>query len=142
MRLKDPFMGIKMAQGHIVTHASFFITMTFFLKIDPPVGNSTKAQLDAYEDLLIAFNIMKWGHLMMAICQLLGILMKKRGTKNCSQFLVCFATMFFYFFPLLNALFNFKRQSQTVGTKLISNADATHVQTWIFIELYYFFMWI
>ena len=48
MRLKDPFQGIKMGQGHIVYHGTFFLAELLLVDKDEEIKEGSKYK-DMYE---------------------------------------------------------------------------------------------
>ena len=68
MRLKEPFQGVKMMQGHIVMHMSTFLVS---FVIDPEEGGYfNKAILDKGQIRYSEYQVfiwIKWGHLVSAL---------------------------------------------------------------------------
>ena len=69
MKLKDPLMGIKLMQGHLVMHVSTFLYLAFFIEECLDV---TGRFADEYKYI----KLLKYGHLIVAIMQTLQSYLK------------------------------------------------------------------
>ena len=84
MRLKEPLQGVIMCQGHNIIHWTFFIAMCLFLR-DDPAPNHVRDETDdhfnerehIYYNVSKSIQLLKWGHLLNAIVQIVCMILKK-----------------------------------------------------------------
>jgi len=77
----------------------------------------------------------------MFVCQAVAITSKKLNWQNSSQTIVVLALPFFYFLPIIKALFVFKINGGFHSVKEIGYSPC-EVLSWLFIEICYFFVFI
>jgi len=77
----------------------------------------------------------------MTILILLSVYLKLRNRPNTSQTIICSAMIVCYVFPILNAqyIYRFQNGKDTVSPL---NHESTDVNTWLYIEIYFSFIWI
>ena len=140
MKLKDPLQGVKMAQGHIVVHITFFLIQQFCVDTAPRDG-ATQEMLDKHADYLKCFNLLKWGHLYMFLAAVAGLYMKRAERHTLAQLTIGVATFMGYFFPIFKSLFVYRRLASE-NQPLYGNSHQPEVRIWVFIDLSFFFLWI
>ena len=90
MKLKDPLMGIKLMQGHLVMHVSTFFFFFFFIE---ECLNTTGRNADEYKYIIL----LKYGHLVVAIFQTLQSYLKIYGYRFIADTLQAIGLLLYMF---------------------------------------------
>ena len=78
MKLKEPLQGINMISGHIISHFAMFMIASRINISKYNLLKPTDTDYIEMKDELIAFNYIKYGHLITGILQMLGIQLKHK----------------------------------------------------------------
>ena len=74
MKLKDPLMGIKLMQGHLIMHFTTFLYLAIYVESYLEV---TGRNADEYKYI----TMLKYGHLAVSIMQIVSTFLKIKGYR-------------------------------------------------------------
>ena len=120
MRLRNPLQGVKIAHLNFLSHLIFYLVIVFAVVHEENTNDDLSNHEFAMQ--IEAVNLLKWGHLLCFLTQVICLSLKKLDDYNyIAQVLMVMFNFVFYFLPLLRALYVFKETDLNPLTLEVNN---------------------